>query len=81
MKKCSIKGCPGHYEKKDITHVVNKHGQIIIIENVPAEVCTVCGDTLLTLDVVRALEKFLANPGEPSKSAPVYEMPSKEMAA
>ena len=68
MKGCSIKGCPGYYEKKDITHVVAKHGQIITIESVPAEVCPVCGDTLLKLDVVKALEKFLANPGKLSNA-------------
>jgi len=81
MKKCSIKGCPGHYEKKNITHVIKKDGEVIVLKNVPAEVCSVCGDTLLTIEVAKAIEKFLANPGEPTSCAPIYEMPSQKAAA
>lgn len=77
MKKCSVKGCPGHYEHKLITHTVKKGDQIIVIESVPAEVCSVCGDTLLSLEAVRALEKLLQSPGEPVGTAPIYEMPKQ----
>lgn len=81
MKHCSIKGCPGEYEDKAISHLVNHEGKTIIIENVPASVCPVCGDTLLTLDTVEAIEKMLLSLGEPDHTAPVYEMPLKVKAA
>lgn len=42
--KCSIKGCPGEYEERQIIHPVRYHGQVIVIDHVPAEVCSVCGD-------------------------------------
>jgi len=39
-----------------------------------AEVCIVCGDTLLPLSTVEALENMLKNPGKTLRTAPVYEM-------
>lgn len=80
MRKCTLKGCPGHYEKKLITHTVKLGDRIIVIESVPAEVCSVCGDTLLSLEVVKALEKLMERPGEPVGTAPIYEMPKQEAA-
>ncbi|MEA2083537.1 MAG: YgiT-type zinc finger protein [Thermodesulfobacteriota bacterium] len=81
MKECTIKGCPGSYEGKNISHMVNHNNQTIIIENVPADVCHICGDTLLSLETVEVIEKMLSNPGEPDHTAPVYEMPGKAKAA
>ncbi len=74
MTKCSINSCPGEYEKKRILHTVKHRERVIVIENVPAEVCSVCGDVLLSLSTVEAIEAMLENPGEPVRTAPVYEM-------
>ncbi len=71
--KCSILGCPGHYEKKEILHTVHKGEEIFTFERVPAEVCSVCGDTLLTPDTVRHLANLLESKSKPGKMAPVYE--------
>jgi len=74
MKDCSIRSCPGQYEKKRIVHVVKQEGELIVFDNVVAEVCSVCGDTLLPLSTVEALETMLKNPGKTLRTAPVYEM-------
>lgn len=73
--KCSIKGCPGIYETKTITHMVQQAGATILIENVPASICTICGDVLLSLETVEQLEELLQHPGTPAHTAPVYKMP------
>jgi YgiT-type zinc finger domain-containing protein len=39
--KCSIEGCPGDYEKKEIFHAVRYKGKLVVIDHVPAEVCSV----------------------------------------
>ena len=75
MKACSIPSCPGEYEEKRIVHTVRHHGHVIVLENVPADVCSVCGDVLLSLSTVAAVEAMLKNPGKPIRTAPVYEMP------
>ncbi len=72
--KCSIKGCPGHYESKHINRVITKDGHIFVIEGIPASVCNVCGDTLISLKTIRSIEKMLERPGEPVATAPVYSL-------
>ncbi|MDM8549775.1 YgiT-type zinc finger protein [Desulfobacterales bacterium HSG2] len=81
MKKCPIHSCPGQYQKRAIIHAVRYQGKVTVLNNVPAEVCTVCGDTLISLDVAEAIESILRNPGQPSYTAPVYEMPEMPEAA
>lgn len=42
--RCSIEGCPGEYEQREVVHTVRQGIRIIVIDHVPAEVCTTCGD-------------------------------------
>jgi len=55
--KCTI----GHAER------------LVVIENVPAEVCSICGDILLAPDTVRRMEEIVREAREPDRMAPVYE--------
>ncbi len=71
--KCSIKGCPGEYEEKQVIHPVRYHGQVIVIDHVPAEVCSVCGDVLLKPETVRRIEGLLKKATRPAKTIPLYE--------
>lgn len=73
MIECSIGGCPGTYEAKSIVHTVRFRGQTIVIDNVPAEVCSVCGDVLLSPETVRQIEALLRTAAPPVRMAPVYE--------
>ena len=70
--KCSIKGCPGEYESQAITHTVRQSGRVVVIDHVPAEVCGVCGDTLLRPQTIRQLEALLKR-AQPASSVPLYE--------
>ncbi len=71
--KCSIRGCPGEYEKRDIVHTVRHRGQVIVVDHVPAEVCSVCSDVLLKPETVRRIEELLRTAPQPAGTAPVYE--------
>ncbi len=71
--RCNIRGCPGEYEAKRIIHTVHREGEIFVFEHVPAEMCSVCGDTLLTPDTVRHIEDLLRTKVEPERVVPVYE--------
>lgn len=73
MMKCSIGGCPGAYEPKAIVHTVRFRGQTIVIDNVPAEVCSVCGDVLLSPETVRQIETLLRTAAPPVRMVPLYE--------
>ena len=71
--KCSIDGCPGEYEAKNIMHTVRRHGQVIVIDHVSADVCSFCGDALLNLDTVRRIESLLEEERQPATTVPLYE--------
>jgi YgiT-type zinc finger domain-containing protein len=71
--KCSVRGCPGEYESRKITHTVRSSGRVVVIDGVPAEVCPVCGDVLLRPETVRRIEAILLRAGVPDRTAPVYE--------
>jgi YgiT-type zinc finger domain-containing protein len=70
--KCSIKGCPGEYVARRIVHTLRKDGKLLVFENVPAEVCDVCSDTLLSPDTIRRIESLMREQAEPQSHAPVY---------
>ncbi len=70
--KCSIRSCPGEYEDKRIVQTERREGRIVVIDGVPAAVCSVCGDTLLRIDTVRRIEAILHEGPEPARTAPVY---------
>ncbi|MGH7960616.1 MAG: YgiT-type zinc finger protein [Candidatus Binatia bacterium] len=71
--KCSLHGCPGEYEERQIVHTVRYRGQVIVVDHVPAEVCSVCGDVLLKPETVRRIEKVLRTEAPPVRTVPVYE--------
>ncbi len=71
--KCTIQGCPGEYEPRTVVHTVKHRGSVIVIDHVPAEVCTVCGDVLLAPETVRRIEALLRSQPRAEKTAPIYE--------
>jgi len=71
--KCSIKGCHGEYEVQMIVHTVHHGEDVFVFEHVPADVCSVCGDTLLTPDTVKHFESLLKQKKQPEKMIPLYE--------
>jgi hypothetical protein len=54
-------------------HPVRHRGQVVVIDHVPGEVCSICGDVLFTPETVRRLEALLRESSTPSRSVPLYE--------
>jgi len=71
--RCSLEGCPGQYEERHIVHTVRHLGKVMVIDHVPAEVCSACGDVLLKPEVVRRIERLLAEMPQPVGAVPLYE--------
>ena len=71
--KCSIEGCQGVSELRKVTHTVWHQGEVIVIDRVPADVCSVCGDVLFAPDTVRRIEDMLRTGKRPTRTAPLYE--------
>ena len=60
--ECSMEGCPGEYEEGAMGHTVRSHGEVVLIEHISAEVCSVCGDVPLRPETVRRIEAVLRSP-------------------
>ncbi len=71
--KCSIEGCAGEYESRRIVHTVRHMGRLVVMENVPADVCELCGDVLLRPETIRHIEELLKKASLPSRTVPLYE--------
>lgn len=71
--KCSIEGCPGEYEQREVVHTIRQGDRILVIDHVPAEVCTVCGDVLFTPETVRRIEALRHTSAAPQRTVPLYE--------
>jgi YgiT-type zinc finger domain-containing protein len=72
--KCSIQGCPGEYVPRRIVHTIQSDGKLLIFDNVPAEVCDICSDTLLSPESIRQMESVIQDKIEPQAHAPVFSL-------
>mgnify|MGYP006291786127 CR=1 FL=1 len=71
---CTVKGCLGEYEIRRVTQTYNIEGELVVISGIPAEVCTICGDTLIDPETATLIEKRLGNLGEADETAPVFHL-------
>lgn len=75
--KCSLLGCSGEYEQRSVTHTVHYQGQLVVIDHVPARVCSACGDVMFDTKTARRIEQLLKSRSAPAHMAPVYEFAGK----
>ena len=68
--------CHGKLVERKITHPQEHEGHIIILENVPAEVCEQCGEVLLKPEAVDRVQKLVWSQPSPKRTAqvPVYDL-------
>ena len=51
--------CKGDTEERVIRYVQEFDGRIVIIENVPAQVCTQCGEQLIRPEIAEKVQKIV----------------------
>ncbi|MBM3156858.1 MAG: type II toxin-antitoxin system MqsA family antitoxin [Chloroflexi bacterium] len=75
MKTCYF--CKGKIVNKRIRHVHHWGEEIIIFENVPADVCTQCGEVFFSPEVLETMDKVSQKRIAPKKSiaVPVFSLP------
>ncbi len=72
---CPIQGCPGEMEERTIIHTFVRNGKPIVVEDIPAHVCPICGYTVLDLAVLDALFQLEPETTQPVSLAPVFRLP------
>jgi YgiT-type zinc finger domain-containing protein len=73
--RCQI--CEGQYEERLVTRAYRRDGKVIVVDDVPAEVCDRCGDTLLKPETVQDIQKALAEADTAKEFAPVVHLPRR----
>lgn len=71
--KCTFEGCLGAYEQRRVLHTLRHRGDVVVIDHVPADVCSSCGDVLMGPDTIRRIEVLLDGRRPPTASVSLYE--------
>lgn len=73
--RCTTAGCPGSYERRLVALTLRYGGELIVLDNIPAEVCDTCGDDRLSAETNEKIDRLLKEHERltPRASAPVYE--------
>jgi YgiT-type zinc finger domain-containing protein len=71
---CNMSGCPGEMEARRIVHTFIRHGKPIVVEDLPAWVCPICGYTVLDLAVLDMLFALDPETATPVGQAPVFRL-------
>ncbi len=79
--QCRIPGCPGEYEERRLVDAHRFQGRLIVIDGVPADICSFCGDTLFRPDTAETLERMVRNPPAPVGTVPLYQYPVADVNA
>jgi YgiT-type zinc finger domain-containing protein len=60
VKRC-LQGCTGQLRPDSVTRVFRRTGSQVevILENIPAEVCSVCGRAFFSREVARGIDQVL----------------------
>lgn len=74
MTQCIVQGCPGEMEQRRIVHTFMRDGQPLVVEDLPAQVCQVCGYTVLDLYVLDKLFALDPQTDLPVSHAPVFRL-------
>jgi YgiT-type zinc finger domain-containing protein len=78
--RCTVQGCPGEMEERRIVHTFVRDGKPIVVEDVPALVCPVCGYTVLDLQVLDLLFALDLETAKPVGQVPVFRLPRTKAA-
>ncbi len=69
---CAV--CGGELQKTTITHEERRGDNLYLFHNVPAKVCTACGELWIDEEVLQALDRLIAE-GVPMRTVetPVFD--------
>ncbi|MFQ5861603.1 MAG: YgiT-type zinc finger protein [Candidatus Brocadiales bacterium] len=72
--------CGGKVEKKSVTFSYEEADKFLLVENVPAEVCTKCGEKTYSPEVTDELLRFAKAEAKPTKTltVPVFDFAMKD---
>ena len=72
--------CGGEAVKAEVTFTYEEEGKFLIIEHVPAEICTRCGEKMYSPEVTDELLRFAREGTKPARriEVPVYDFAANQ---
>ena len=69
--------CGGEVVERRVTVTRQRDGRVVVIENIPAEVCGDCGERVFLPEQVEKMERILRGEEEPEtyQRVPVHRVP------
>jgi hypothetical protein len=80
LREMLLPGCPGVYEPRTVVHTAKRHGEVMVIDHVHAEVSNLSGDVLFAPETVRRIEALLKATPPPAASSPSTNSPEPRRA-
>ena len=77
-ESCAV--CGGRLENATITHEERRGAKLYLFQNVPAQVCSACGEVWVEESTLLQIERLIKD-GEPTSKieTPVYDFPLAEV--
>lgn len=72
--RCQTPGCTGEHETQTISHQVVYRETMILLQDVPAEVCPECGEALLAHETIFHLGNLLGRRARSPKASLAYKL-------
>lgn len=72
INRCSV--CKGNLIYKKITYTQELEGKVYVVNDVPALVCSQCGEQYLSPETVDRIQKVIEK-GEQKKLKPIQQIP------
>lgn len=72
INRCSV--CKGNLIYKKITYTQELEGKVYVVNDVPALVCSQCGEQYLSPEIVDRIQKVIEK-GEQKKLKPIQQIP------
>jgi YgiT-type zinc finger domain-containing protein len=70
MKKCPL--CDGSFKKGMTTVTIDSGDSLVVLRNVPAMICSSCGEEYIEDNVMKAIEQKVSIQKEQKKEVEIY---------
>jgi YgiT-type zinc finger domain-containing protein len=72
--RCQSPGCTGEPEPQTISHSVIHRQRMLVIRDVPSDVCPDCGEVLVAEETILHIDRLLTRKARSKSAALAYEI-------
>lgn len=80
MKTLKCGQCGGESEERMIDYPISQNGDVIILENVPVNICHSCGEMWFSSEALSVIDKAASYTEKPNRTKPIFVWSYEEFA-